>query len=404
MMINAVAEDLPCTSDLITSISDYFSQVRRRLDDGTSGPEAFQLLLRLLADHFDTSDSESGFLRLQKFTVPKGTFFSVYLRSFRLLVSSVAGSERTLAPSMGMILEIVRSSVMKQFPSLAPTLFPGLLATAVTPFVSVSAMWESFSALATNQTPALAGVDHFSSVHTQGSSQPQRSHRSSGFSNHGGHGSQRNPIVLPVSAQDSPYDPFTSDYASWPAHQDDWATVYSITSGYKNLNGNPVLYTALLTQEQRNHAFRDHRNKCLNCSGSDHSMKTCRSPFTNSSGLLNPDLGLLQDNSEAFRRWQRRLASARLHANPAGSGKSNNRHKNGGRSNRRRGGNKRNNGYSRNNYSGGNNAQQSTELALRSQQQVGAPDPPSGDMVAHNPNSRQPGNFSSGGQNGSNRG
>ena len=173
MMIIAVAEDLSCTSDLITSISDHFSQVRRRLDEGTPGPEAFQLLLRILADHFDTSDSESGVLRLQKYTVRKGTFFSVYLRSFCLLVSSAAGSELTLAPTMGMILEIVPSSVMKQFPSLAPTLFPGLLATAVTPFVSVFAM-ESFSALATNQTPALSGVDHFSSAPTQGSSQHQR--------------------------------------------------------------------------------------------------------------------------------------------------------------------------------------------------------------------------------------
>ena len=392
----AVTPDLPCTSDLILALSDYFQQIRRRLDDGASGPEAFKQFLRLLADHFDTGDSQTGFLRLQQFGVSTGTSFAVYLRAFRLLVASVSGSERTLAPSTSMILEIVRSSVMKQYPMLSPLLYPGALATAVTPFVSVSAMWEAFSPLSTNQTPALAGDDYFSLPSTQGSSQPRRTNRSTSFSNQRGSGSQHDPIVMPVA--DKTYDPFSSNYACWPAHEDDWAVVYSVTSNFKSLGDDPVLYSALLTQDQRNRAFRDHRGKCLNCSEPDHSMKHCRAHFTNSSGLLNPEIGLLRDNSDAWRRWQNRLRSTRLsdHSGGSSNSKGGYRRKSGNRySNNRRRGDNRNS-----HTSGNNNTQQSTALALHNQQ-GGTSHSNSGTIVPQNPNSRQPGNFSSGAPDGS---
>lgn len=62
-------------------------------------------------------------LRLGQFGASNGTLFADYLRPFRLLVSSVTGSERALAPSVSMVLEIVGNSASKQFPSLAPMLY-----------------------------------------------------------------------------------------------------------------------------------------------------------------------------------------------------------------------------------------------------------------------------------------
>ena len=73
----------------------------------------------------------------------------------------------------------------------------------------------------------------------------------------------------------------------------------------------PTLFTPLLTNEARAQALRDHGGQCLNCGRRDHSMKTCRQTFTNSSGILNPALGMLNDNDQAFRRWQTRMRSYR---------------------------------------------------------------------------------------------
>ena len=244
-LVSAIAPGKPSTIDFTVSINEYFEQVRRELDQGSSGPSAFRLLLRLLADQFDSGDNQESFLRLQSFGVSDGTPFSTYLRAFRLLVSSVSGTERALAPSVSMVLEIVRNSVMKQFPTLSPLLYPGTLATAVTPFDSIIAMWEAFAPLTTNQTPAMSGANYFSLPQATSSSQPRRSSNRNSMSFgqsssntarnsmsfvQGGQGSSNaNPIVMSVSS--SP-DPFTNDYAAWPATHEDWPEVYQVSSSF----------------------------------------------------------------------------------------------------------------------------------------------------------------------------
>ena len=49
----AIAPDRPTTSPLTTLMDYYFGQVSRALAAGSTGPEAFTLLLRLLRNHFD---------------------------------------------------------------------------------------------------------------------------------------------------------------------------------------------------------------------------------------------------------------------------------------------------------------------------------------------------------------
>ena len=74
-----------------------------------------------------------------------------------MLVSSVTGSERVLAPGTDVVLEVVRMAVNEQFPTLMPTLYPGSLATDPRPYASLDEMWKAFADLAHNKTPAVNG-------------------------------------------------------------------------------------------------------------------------------------------------------------------------------------------------------------------------------------------------------
>ena len=53
----AITPDRPTTARMTTLIDDFFGQVSRAIDGGASGPEAFTLLRRLLATHFDRVDT-----------------------------------------------------------------------------------------------------------------------------------------------------------------------------------------------------------------------------------------------------------------------------------------------------------------------------------------------------------
>ena len=73
-----------------------------------------------------------------------------------MLVSAVTGSERTLAPGVDVVLEVVRMAVNEQFPTLMSTLYPGSMATDPKPYTSLDKMWKAFGDLANNKTPAVS--------------------------------------------------------------------------------------------------------------------------------------------------------------------------------------------------------------------------------------------------------
>lgn len=58
------------------------------------------------------------------------------------------------------------------------------------------------------------------------------------------------------------------------------------------------------------HPLRSCSGQRLKCGGRDHSVKRCRIPF-NSTGVLNPGLGNLNDGGYAFQQWQHRMLSHR---------------------------------------------------------------------------------------------
>ena len=116
-----------------TLIDELSRQVSRDVEEGASGPEAFNLLLRRLMTHFDRVDTGEGHTRLQSFGVCTGTPFCDFSREFGVLESAVTGSERTLAPGVDVVLEVVRMAMNEQFSSLMPTLYPCLLYTSPSP-------------------------------------------------------------------------------------------------------------------------------------------------------------------------------------------------------------------------------------------------------------------------------
>ena len=80
--------------------------------------------------------------------------------------------------------------------------------------------------------------------------------------------------------------------------------------------GDPPLRSGLLSSSARAAALSKNRAHCLNCHEDSHSLRQCRHPFQNLSGISHPDLGKLGDDGAAFRRWQERMTRHRREYNP----------------------------------------------------------------------------------------
>ena len=90
------------THTLHRLIDDLFAQLQERLASGVDGPVAFETLLTNVADYFDRSPRGAAMATLQKFGVPSGTPFSIFLRSFKIaLFFQGRRSSRTRAFAAG---------------------------------------------------------------------------------------------------------------------------------------------------------------------------------------------------------------------------------------------------------------------------------------------------------------
>ena len=199
-----------------------------------------------------------------------------------------------------MVIEIVRGVVIRQYPSLMPTLYPGRLMTTPEPFRTVLEMWAAFEVLVTNKTPAVNG-SRFRAISSGGhvtytsspSASTQQAHsRGSGFH---AQGSPLNLLVMHAANNDA--DPICRVDPDWPLRN--YEEVYMVTTTFTTPD--PLLLTPLLTSAARAQALRAHGGHCLNCNGTGHSMKSCTQAFLNTSGILNPALGQLNDGGHAYR-------------------------------------------------------------------------------------------------------
>ena len=210
--------------------------------------------------------------------------------------------------------------------------------------------------MATNRTPAICGGNYFSlpplaglSLKTHAGDRSQ-SRSAAPPPLTGRVGGSCNPVVLSVDQvdhHDSEAFSGSTTYNHWPADSAHWDTVYQVSASF-NTDG-PPLWTQLVSPEARAQAFRDNKGRCLNCHGTDHSFKHCPQAFINGSGCLNPQLGQLGDNGDAYRRWQQRMRSHRRRDNSVGGGTT----RSSSSSDRRRNSSRRHdNNRSRNNHGG----------------------------------------------------
>ena len=89
--------------------------------------------------------------------MPHGTPFSEFRQEFRVVVSAATGTERVLAPGAEIVLQVIRMAVNEQYPSLMPTLYPGVTAKEPRPFGTLDAMWLAFQPLVNDKTQAING-------------------------------------------------------------------------------------------------------------------------------------------------------------------------------------------------------------------------------------------------------
>ena len=89
-------------------------RVQRSLQNGTTGPDTFKMLLRLVSAHFDHGERRTSIADLHSFGVARKTPLANYFRAFCLLIASVTDSERGWAPSVDVVLEVVRKSASEQ--------------------------------------------------------------------------------------------------------------------------------------------------------------------------------------------------------------------------------------------------------------------------------------------------
>ena len=296
----------------------------RALAAGATGPEAFTLLLRLVSNHFDGTDTGASYTKLHHFGAPNGTPFCDFSRAFRGVVSAATGTERVLAPGGEIFLEMVRMAVNEQCPSLMPTLYPGVLATVSRPFGTLDAMWLAFETLVKNKTPAINGEKTIilpaSSTGVR-SSAPSRPRPASNGPGQGRTlpqspawqtGSHNNKLVMNVNK--STPDPWLDASSNcWVPEEHHYAEVHAVCVSVQT--DDPPLWSGLLSSPVRAADLSENRGHCLNLHEDSHSLRQCRHPFRNPSNILDPDLGTLVNDGEAFRRWQERMIGHRRENN-----------------------------------------------------------------------------------------
>ena len=209
--------------------------------------------------------------------------------------------------------------VNEQFPSLMPTLYPGVLAAVSMAFGTSDAMWLALETLANIKAPAINRETYFSLL---ASSTGARSSAPSGprpDSIRCGQGrtlpqppvwqtgSHSNPPVINVYKFIPDYlDPWLDTASNCgPLEEHPYAEAHAVCMSIQTED--PPLWSGLLSSSARAAALSENRGRFLNCHEDSHSLRQCRHPFHNLNGILNPDLATLGDDGVAFRRWQGRM-------------------------------------------------------------------------------------------------
>ena len=316
--MRAITHDKPSTADMTTLTDVFYRRISRNVEDGVSGTEDFNLLLRRLMTHFERGHTGEGCTRLHSFGVCTGMPCCDFSRNFGVIVSAVTGSERTLAPLVNVVLGVVRMALNEQFPSLMVALCPGSMATDPTPYASLDEMWRKFGYLPNNKAPAVNGNDFpslpvlSSGVRSSAPAGPWPAGHVRGRGRMPSQtpswqtGSSNNPIVMSVN---DPTDPSTHHTSKClPLEEHHYTELFAVCAPIETDDSPP--WSALLSPSTRAAVLPENRRYWLNFHEDTYSFRNCRRPFINGSGCLNPELGQLGDEY-AYKRWHARITSHR---------------------------------------------------------------------------------------------
>ena len=120
-------------------------------------------------------------------------------------------------------------------------------------------------------------------------------------------GSRNSSVIMSVSKSNPDCADAWTDTSStcWPLDKHHFTEVFAVCSSIQT--DDPPLQSGHPTPTARGAALRENRGHCLKFHEDSHSLRQCWHPFINASGCLNPDLGQLGDDGEAYRRWQTRM-------------------------------------------------------------------------------------------------
>ena len=154
--LRAVRAASPQAPSLKAMVSAAFKQGGRLQDEGHSGPDVLQYVIRTLCRGLSKATPAAVMQALQNLVVPAGTPFCTYLSELHLLVENVR-SIGHVAPEDGTMQTAIKTGVDDQYAGLSAQIFAGRNLRAL-PFDTVDELMLSLDDLALNQTRATASV------------------------------------------------------------------------------------------------------------------------------------------------------------------------------------------------------------------------------------------------------
>ena len=290
------------SSSLNTILNSRIEQVEGAMDAGSSGEEAYRLLVSELRMELDTRVYGTALHKLIAFRVGEGVPFSDCYRSFRTVVHD-AKSDGQFAANFNIVQSIVSVLMSEQYPTLYEITF-----TRNTPnryFLDEVQMWKALDLLKRNVTRSLPPRSDTGVRGSSGGGSPGVGSSSAKIA------SNTSAAWVPESIMNMEKDVFKADFPSWPASMQAWGAVCNIRN-----DCDPPLLARFSDHKTKPATFRKSVGQCLNCLSDDgHNMRACPKPFLNKSGLMNRKIGELPEPEKkaVWRRIRNRLKRKSQH-------------------------------------------------------------------------------------------
>ena len=239
------------SSSLNAMLNSCMEQVEGTMDAGSSGEEAYRLLVSELRRELDTRVCGAALQKLIAFRVGEGVPFSDCYRSFRTVVHD-AKSDGQFAANFNIVQSIVSVLMSQQYPTLYEIIFPRNAPNRY--FLDEAHMWKALDLLKRNMPRSLLPRSDTGARGSSGAGAPGVGSSSSKVA------SKTSAAWVPESIMNVKKDVFKADFPSWPASMETWGAVYNIRN-----DRDPPLLTRVSDHKTKPATFRKFVGQCLNC-------------------------------------------------------------------------------------------------------------------------------------------